>query len=64
MPEACSRGGAAPEKTELGLLVADSSGIWVGRHLRGMRKALVATGRLLGSTSGQGGPRTNGGEKI
>ena len=43
-PAAYSRGGAASEKTELGLPVADSSGGWVGRHLRGMRKPLVASG--------------------
>ena len=41
---ACSRGGVAPEKTELGLNGADSNGGWVGRHLRGMRKPLVASG--------------------
>ena len=33
-----------PEKTELGLPGADSNGGWVGRHLRGMRKPLVASG--------------------
>jgi len=50
-PELCSRGGAAPEKTELGLPGADSNGDWVGRHLRGMRKALVAMGRWFGAPS-------------
>ena len=43
-PAACSRSGAALEKTELGLPGADSNGGWVGRHLRGMRKPLVALG--------------------
>ena len=41
-PAARSRGGARPEKTELGLPGADSNGGWVGRHLRCMRKPLVA----------------------
>ena len=41
-PAARSRGGARPEKTELGLPGADSNGGWVGWHLRCMRKPLVA----------------------
>ena len=41
-PAAHSRGGARPEKTELGLPGADSNGGWVGWHLRCMRKPLVA----------------------
>ena len=41
-PAACSHGGATPEKTELGLPGVDSNGGWVRRHLRCMRKPLVA----------------------
>ena len=63
-PELCSCGGAAPEKTELGLPGADSNGVWVGRHLRGMRKALVAMGRWFGAPSvtlvGDGGSAAQG----
>ena len=63
-PELCSRGGAAPEKTGLGLPGADSNGVWVGRHLRGMRKALVAMGRWFGAPSvtlvGDGGSAAQG----
>ena len=53
-----------PEKTELGLPGADSNGVWVGRHLRGMRKALVAMGRWFGAPSvklvGDGGSAAQG----
>ena len=51
VPAACSRGGAAPEKTELGLPGADSNGGWVGRHLRSMRKPLVASGGAFEASS-------------
>ena len=38
-PELCSRGGAAPEKTELGLPGTDSSGAGVWKYLHGTREA-------------------------
>ena len=66
-PAACSRGGAAPEKTELGLPGADSNEGWVGRHLRGMRKPLVASGGGFEASSvklvGDGGSVAQGSPK-
>ena len=60
-PAACSRGGAAPEKTELGLPGADSNGGWVGRHLRDMRKPPEATERWIGAWSDLGKARGGAG---
>ena len=60
-PAACSRGGAAPEKTELGLPGADSIGGWVGRHLRDMRNPPKATERRIGAWSDLGKARGGAG---
>ena len=60
-PAACSRGGAAPEKTELGLPGADSNGGWVGRHLRDMRNPPKAMERRIGAWSDLGKARGGAG---
>ena len=60
-PAACSRGGAAPEKTELGLPGADSNGGWVGRHLRDMHNPPEATERRIGAWSDLGKARGGAG---
>ena len=46
MPETCFRGGAAPEKAELGLPGADSKGAEVWKHLHGTRDPQVALAKL------------------
>ena len=63
-PETKLRGGAAPEKAELGLPGADSSGAEVWKHLHGTRDLQVALARLgevwSGGFVGGGGPARQG----
>ena len=57
-PAAYPRGGAAPEKTELGLPGVESSGIWV---VRGLRDTHSPPGAFAGLGEVRGGACCDGG---
>ena len=46
------RGGGLAGDAQTGALGVNPTQAWVGEHARGMRKALVARGRLFGARTG------------